>query len=198
MTWKMMTKTSIKIIKRLLVLNVMAVLVIVFFFKTTYLSSFEIGFFSSALVMGASLLAYRRMVDTRVEHNIITLDDSKDVIDKLEDPYDLYSEEVIEVEKPLVEVVKEERKKVKANSRSLYETLKDTKAALSVYRLAAYAVLILGFLYLNRHGLLHIPSYILALGMPPIVIVILLLKEKEHETEDTLQSTQLHTGNQND
>jgi uncharacterized Ntn-hydrolase superfamily protein len=52
------------------------------------------------------------MVDARVEHGIITIDDSKDVIDKLEDPYDLYSEEVIEEEeKSLVEVVKDERKK---------------------------------------------------------------------------------------
>jgi len=185
----MMTKTSIKIIKTLIAINLMAVLTVIVFFKNTLLYSFEIGFLSSVLVMGASLLAYKRMVNTRVEHNIITLDDSKDVIDKLEDPYDLYSEEVIDEEKPLVDVVKEERQKLKSNGRSLYETLKDTKAALSVYRLGAYAVLILGFLYLNRHGLLHIPSYIIALGIPPIVIVILLLieKEKETQTEDTIQ-----------
>lgn len=186
-----MTKTSIKIVKVLAIVNIIVVVLIVLFFNLRWLYSFEIGFLSSALVMGASLLAYRRMVDTRVEHNIITLDDSKDVIDKLEDPYDLYSEEVIEEvieeDKPLVDMVQDERKKLKENKRSLYETLKDTKAALSVYRLGAYAVLILGFLYLNRHGLLHIPSYILALGIPPIVIVILLLKEKEIQTKDALQ-----------
>ncbi len=187
MTWKTMTKTSIKLLKVLAIVNIIVVVLILLFFNLRWLYSFEIGFLSSSLVMGASLLAYRRMVDTRVEHNIITLDDSKDVIDKLEDPYNLYSEEVIEEEKPLVEVVKDERKKLKENRRSLYETLKDTKAALSVYRLGAYAVLILGFLYLNRHGLLHIPSYILALGIPPIVIVILLLREKETQTEDTIQ-----------
>jgi hypothetical protein len=118
------------------------------------------------------------MVNTRVDHHIITVDDSKDVIDHLEDPYDLYSEEVVEAEeKDLVEVVKEERKKLK-DGRSLYQTLKDTKAALSIYRLAAYAVLILGFLYLNRQGLLYIPAYIIALGIPPVIIVTLLLKEK--------------------
>jgi len=184
---KKMTKTSIKILKTLMIVNVVAMICIVMFFKSTLLYAFEIGFLSSALVMGTSLLAYRRMVVTRVEHNIITLDDSKDVIDKLEDPYDLYSEEIIEEVKPLVEVVKEERKKLKENSRSLFETLKDTKAALSVYRLGAYVILILGFLYLNRHGLLHIPTYIIALGLAPLIVVTILLREKETQTEDTIQ-----------
>ena len=180
-----MTNTSLNILKTLVVVDVILIFIIVIFFDIKYLYALEIGFVSSSLVMFASLAAYKRMVDTRVEHNIITLDDSKDVIDKLEDPYDLYSKDVVEEEKDLVEVVKDERKKLK-DSRSLYQILKDTKAALSVYRLGAYAVLILGFLYLNRQGLLHIPTYIVALGLPPIIIVILLLKEKEIQTEDTL------------
>jgi len=181
-----MTSTSLTILKTLVIVNVILIFIIIIFFDIKYLYALEIGFVSSSLVMFASLAAYKRMVDTRVEHNIITLDDSKDVIDKLEDPYDLYSEDVAEEEKDLVEVVKDERKKLK-DSRSLYQILKDTKAALSVYRLGAYAVLILGFLYLNRQGLLHIPTYIVALGLPPIIIVIWLLKEKEIQTEDTLQ-----------
>lgn len=182
-----MTKTSIKIIKALVIIDIIAVCMVIIFFKSTLLYSFEIGFFSSSLVISASLLAYKRMVDTRVEHNVITYDDSKDVIDTLEDPYDLYSEEVVSDEdKDLVEVVKEERKKAK-DGRPLFQILKDSQAALSVYRLGAYALLILGFLYLNRHHLLHIPSYLLALGIPPVVIVILLLKDKEIQTEDTLQ-----------
>ena len=146
----------------------------------------QIGFISATLIMVASMISYRRMVNTRVEHGIVTLDDSKDVIDKLEDPYDLYSEEIVEekTEEDLVEVVKEERKKLKQNRRSLGQTLKDTKAALSLYRLAAYAVLILGFMYLNRHELLHIPSYLLALSLPPMIIVIMLVTQKENHSQD--------------
>ena len=185
MTKKTMTNTSLNILKTLVTVNIILTFIIIIFFDIKYLYALEIGFVSSTLVMFASLVAYKRMVDTRVEHNIITLDDSKDVIDKLEDPYDLYSKNVVEEEKDLGEVVNDERKKRK-DSRSLYQILKDTKAALSVYRLGAYAVLILGFLYLNRQGLLHIPTYIVALGLPPIIIVILLLKEKEIQTEDTL------------
>ena len=180
-----MKSTSLKILKALVIIDIVIILISVIFFDIKILYNTQIGFISATLVMIASMISYRRMVNARVEHNVITMDDSKDVIDKLEDPYDLYSEEVVEEEeKDLVETVKEEKKKLKENRRTLYQTLKDTKAALSVYRLGAYAVLVLGFLYLNRHGLLHVPSYILALSIPPMVIVIMLLREKENHSQD--------------
>ncbi len=183
----MMTNTNLKILKTLIIVDFLWIIMTVIFFDINTLWSTQVGFLSSVLVMSASIAAYKRMVDARVEHNVITYDDSKDVIDHLEDPYDLYSEDVHhEDEKDFVEVVKEERKKLK-NNRSLFQTMKDTKAALSFYRLGAYAILILGFLYLNRHGLLHIPSYIVALGIPPIIIVGILLRSQETHTEDTLQ-----------
>ncbi len=176
----MMSSTNQKILITLVVVDVLLLLVSIIFFDMKVLYNTQIGYISSTLVLVASIVSYRRMVNARVEHKIITVDDSKDVIDKLEDPYDLYSEDVVEEEeKDFALTIKEEKKKLKENRRSVYQTLKDTKAALSVYRLGAYAVLVLGFLYLNRHGLLHIPSYILALGIPPVIIVTLLLREKE-------------------
>ena len=175
-----MSSTNRKILITLVVVDFLLALASVIFFDIKVLYNTQIGYITSTLVLVASIVSYRRMVNARVEHNIITVDDSKDVIDKLEDPYDLYSEDVTEEEeKDFSQTVKEEKKKLKENRRSVYQTLKDTKAALSVYRLGAYAVLILGFLYLNRQGLLHIPSYIIALGIPPVIIVTLLLKEKE-------------------
>ena len=176
-----MTNINLKFLKALVAVDLLIILISVIFFDIKTLWSTQIGFVSSSLVMFASMRSYRRMVDARVEHNIITIDDSKDVIDKLEDPYDLYSEEVVEdeEEKDLKEVVKEERKKLKENRRSLGQTLKDTKAALSIYRVSAYIVLILGFLYLNRHALLQIPSYILSLSLPMFIVVYILMSEKE-------------------
>jgi len=177
-----MNSTSFKLLKSLFIADMILLVLSFVFFDSTVVWNAQIGFISSSLVMIASFLSYRRMVNTRVEHNIITIDDSKDVIDKLEDPHDLYSEEVIEEkENDLVATVKEEKRRLKENKRSLFETLKDTKAALSVYRLGAYIVLILGFLYLQRHEMLYIPAYIVALGIPPIIIVIVLLQEKEKE-----------------
>jgi len=177
-----MININLKFLKALLIVDVVIILLSIIFFDIKVLWNTQIGFITSSLLMFASMRSYRRMVDARVEHNIITIDDSKDVIDKLEDPYDLYSEDIVEdeEEKDLKEVVKEERQKLKENRRSLGQTLKDTKAALSIYRLSAYIVLVLGFLYLNRQGLLHIPSYILSLSVPILVIVFVLLSEKDN------------------
>ena len=176
-----MTNINLKFLKALLAVDLLMILVSVIFFDIKIVWNTQVGFISASLVMFASMRSYRRMVDARVKHNIITIDDSKDVINKLEDPYDLYSEGVSqeEEEKDFKEIVKEERQNLKKNRRSVGQTLKDTKAALSIYRLGAYILLILGFLYLNRHELLHIPSYILSLSLPLFIVVYVLMSEKE-------------------
>jgi len=181
-----MKNISIKILKVLIFVDLLLLISAMIFGGKVWVYNTQVGFISATLIMIASVISYRRMVNTRVEHGIVTLDDSKDVIDKLEDPYDLYSEEITESEEDqnLAEVVKEERQKLKENRRSLGQTLKDTKAALSLYRLGAYAVLILGFMYLNRQGLLHIPSYLLSLSLPPMIIVIMLVTQKENHNKD--------------
>jgi len=78
---------------------------------------------------------------------------------------------------PYVELKDEEERE--DEKRSLSQSLKDTSSALSLYRIGAYVVLIIGFLYLNRHGLLHIPSYIISLGIAPLVIVGMLVRDSE-------------------
>jgi len=184
-----MKNTSLKILKLLIVADIILAGASLIFFDIKTLWNTQIGFISATLVMIASMLSYRRMVNARVENEVITTDIDKDVIDRLEDPYDLYSEEVLESEdeKHPSQTVKEEKKKLKENRRTLFEVLKDTKAALSLYRLGAYAVLILGFLYLHRHGLLDIPSYIIALGIPPVIIVTILLRNKENHSQDSIK-----------
>ena len=181
----MMSSMNRKILTVLVIVDVLLLLVSIIFFDMKVVYNTQIGYITSTLVMVASILSYRRMVNARVKHNIVTMDDSKDVIDKLEDPHDLYSEDVVEdEEKDFATTVKEEKKKLKENRRTVYQTIKDTKAALSIYRLGAYALLILGFLYLNRQGLLHIPSYIISLGIPSVILVWVLLKEKENHSQD--------------
>ncbi len=176
-----MTNINLNIIKKLLIIDILLLLISIIFFEKAFIYSVQFGFISASLIMLASINAYRKMVDARVELEMITHDDNRDTLDKLEDPYDLYSSDIEEngKEKDLVEVVKEERARVKGNSRSMIQTIKDAKSALSIYRLSAYGVLILGFLYLNRHGLLDIISYIVALSLPMIIIVFTLLGEKK-------------------
>jgi len=180
----MMNSTNRKILIVLVSVDILLLVVSVIFFDIKVLYSTQIGYITATLVMIASIMSHRRMVNARVKHNIVTMDDSKDVIDKLEDPYDLYSDDEVVEEKSLAQTVKEEKKKLKENRRSVYQTIKDTKAALSFYRLGAYALLVLGFLYLNRHGLLQIPSYILSVGIPSVILVWILLEEKENSSQD--------------
>ena len=182
-----MKSTSIKILKVLLFVDLLLLLASLSFGGKVWAYNTQVGFISATLIMIASVISYRRMVNTRVDHGIIPIDDSdRDVIDRIEDPYDLYSEEVqeSEEEQDLVAAVKEEKQRAKENRRSFKQTLKDTKAALSLYRLGAYAVLILGFMYLNRQGLLHIPSYLVALSLPPMIIVIILVTQKENHSSE--------------
>lgn len=180
-----MSNMNRKILTVLVTVDILLLIISLIFFDINVVYNTQIGYITSTFVMVASIVSYRRMVNARVKHNIVTMDDSKDVIDKLEDPYDLYSEDVIDdEEKDFAQTVKEEKKKLKENRRTVFQTIKDTKAALSIYRLGAYAVLILGFLYLNRHDMLHIPSYIISLGIPSVILVWVLLKEKENHSQD--------------
>jgi len=188
MTKKMMNKLTLQILKALAIADVVVILLSIIFFDIKMLWNTQIGFLSASLVMLASMKSYRRMVDARVELNIITIDDTRDTIDKLEDEHDLYSEDVVEDENvDIGDAFKDEKARLKKNKRTMSETIRDTKAALSLNRIGAYVILILGFFYLNRHGYLIAPAYILALTVPMLVVVFVLLSNKEKQTEDTIE-----------
>jgi len=169
---KTMSKLTIQILKALAIADSVVILLSIIFFDIKMLWNTQIGFISASLVMLASMKSYKRMVDARVEHNIITMDDTRDTIDKLEDEHDLYSEEIVEDETvEMGDAIKDEKARMKNNRRSLGETIRDTKAALSLNRIGAYVVLVL--------GLLMTPAYILALTVPMLVVVFVLLSNKE-------------------
>ncbi len=184
----MMNVTNRKIVSAFLIADGMLFVASGLFFDKSVLLNTQIGFLTSALVMLGSMKSYRRMVDARVENEIITTDIDKDVIDRLEDPHDLYSEEI--KEEPVEDIrsaIKEEKARLKANRRSLFEVLRDTKAALSLYRIGAYVLLILGFMYLNRQGMLHLFPYLFSLGLPPFITAGVLVFAKASYSKDTLQ-----------
>lgn len=167
-----------KAINALLIVDIGIIIFCLLSGQKTWLINTQIGFMTSTFVMFASIFSYRSMVQGRLKAGIIP-DDNRDTIDKLEDSYDLYSEEQKDNEnKTLKEVVKEERENLKKNRRTLWQTTKDSKASLSFYRLGAYALLIMGFFYLNNNHLLDIPSYLFSLIVPPVILVIMLMRHK--------------------
>lgn len=126
--------------------------------------SFLVAMFSSMLIVLGSLYAYRNMIQSRVENSEI--DDFKDTIDEMDDPYDLYEEERESEITDIKQMIKEEKARQKGNI--IQNTTKNASAMVSLYRLVPYAFLILGFIALNNSHALSILPYLigLAVGIP--------------------------------
>ncbi|MCK5853591.1 MAG: hypothetical protein KAG56_00130 [Sulfurovaceae bacterium] len=167
-----------KIINALLIIDIGILIFCLLSGSRTWLINSQIGFISSSLIMFASIISYRNMVQVRVDMGMVGVDDNRDTLDKIEDPFDLYSEDDKKEDKNFKEVIDEERDNLKKNRRSIWQTTKDSKAALSFYRLGAYVILIFGFFYLNNNEILDIGSYLFALALPPVIVVMMLMRQK--------------------
>jgi len=139
------------------------------------LFSAQTGYWSAVLVVLASFESYRRMVRSRLEAGAVPdTGADRDVIDKLEDPFDLYAEDEEEKpgeEKSLRETIREEKARMKKNRRSPLATARDAVPAFSLWRLGAYGVLVLGFFFLRDQKLLHLGAYLPSLGLPIVLTV---------------------------
>jgi hypothetical protein len=126
--------------------------------------SFLVAMVSSMLIVTGSLYSYRNMIQSRVGD--VDVDDVKDSIDMMDDPYDLYEEERESEITDIKEMIKEEKARQKSNI--IENTTKNASAMVSVYRLIPYAFLILGFIGLENSHSLEIWPYLvgLAVGMP--------------------------------
>jgi len=165
------------IINTLLIIDIGVVIFCLLSGNRIWFINSQIGFISSSLVMIASIISYRNMVKNRLDAGVVVSEDNRDTIEKIEDPYDLYSKSSLEDDKPIDEIIKEEKAKLKKNRRSIWQVTKDSKPALSFYRLGAYTILILGFFYLNNTHKLDITSYLFGLSIPLIIIIITLMRK---------------------
>ena len=143
-----MTMIDKRIINALLIVDIGVVLFCYFFGTRTWLINSQIGFLSSILVVLASMHSYSKMVQRQVD-NAKPLDNEGDIESQKEE-------------------LKEEQKI------SVLESLKNSKASISLYRIGAYGVFALGFLYLSSHNIFHIPSYFVGISLPIVIIVTLL------------------------
>lgn len=161
----------------LIIVDLIIISITFLFGEENWLINTQMGFIPSTLVMFGSMLSYQSMVKGRLAVGAVP-DDERDTLDKLEDPYELYDDVKNSYsEKTLVEVVKEEREKLKKSRRSIWQTTKDSKASFSFYRLGSYILLIFGFFYLNSNHILNIPIYLFSLAIPTVVIVVVLIRK---------------------
>ena len=136
-------------------------------YSYTFFLNFQIAFLASVLILLGSTYSYKRLVDRRVASE--DRPDDTDLIDKIDDPFDLYSEEIsseaMEVEEvDLKTVVKEEKKRLKENRQTIKNTAKSTPALVSIFRVVPYLFLVLGFIGLNNNGLLSLTPFLTGLG----------------------------------
>ena len=124
----------------------------------------EVAFFSAFFVMLGSMYSYSRLVNKRLE-NFENLSDD-DLIDKIDDPYDLYgenSETAADEEVDLKAVIKEEKARLKAKTGK--NTISSAPAMVSFYRIIPYLFLVAGFIGLKNNDLLALWPYLTGLGV---------------------------------
>ncbi len=141
-------------------------------YSYTFFLNFQIAFLSSVLILLGSTYSYKRLVENRVASE--DRPDDTDLVDKLDDPFDLYSEEIssepMDAEDlDLKTVVQEEKKRLKENKQTLKNTAKSTPALVSIFRVVPYLFLVLGFIGLNNNGLLSLVPFLVGLGVGVIV-----------------------------
>jgi len=135
-------------------------IVLTYFISFEFYINLQIAFLSSFFIMMGSMFAYKRMVNKKIEARDI--EEKRDLLDEIEDPHELYDDEVINEapaeELDLKQIVKEEKKKIKIiNFKSMQE---GSGAGFSLFRLVPYIFLFLGFVALNNNQLLNISIYL--------------------------------------
>lgn len=126
--------------------------------------NFTVAMISSMLIVTGSLYAYRNMIDRRVAD--VDPEDNKDIIDMMDDPYDLYEEEREGEVADIKEMIKQEKARQKGNV--VQNTTQNASAWVSIYRLIPYAFLVLGFIALENNHSLNVLAYLVGLsaGVP--------------------------------
>lgn len=161
-----------------------------FFANTLWVLNTQVAFISSLLVSIATFLSYKNNVSKRLqneEQSIDTLDD-RDVVDEIDDPFDLYSED-----KPVIEnkeltaaeiktIILEEKSKIKQNTAK--NLFKSTTSFVSLYRIVGYSVLVLGFFYLVNNELFEPFAYMVGLFVVPFSLLVVKLFSKNESTSE--------------
>lgn len=140
-----------------------------YFYSLAVFANIEVAFLSAFLVIVGASFAYKKMVQSQV--NSKRFEERRDILDEIEDPHELYDDVVINEanadELDLKTIVKEEKAKIKTFS---IKSMKyGAKGTVSLYRIAPYIFLILGFIALKNNELLDLRFYLPSLAIGIVV-----------------------------
>lgn len=171
----------------IIVLDLCLVLYSFVFQSNNWLLNTQVAFFSSLFVTIATFLSYRRNVQKRISNldaSEIAKTQDRDKIDQIDDPFDLYSEEVEQIPEEeltpekIKEIIKDEKSKVKRNS--LKNTIFSAGGFVSFYRIAGYGSLILGFFALNNNKIFLPIAFMIGLAVVPVGVLLSNLLNKKN------------------
>ncbi len=171
----MMTRIMVKKAISILLVTEIVILATYFISYVAFINT-QVGFLSAFFIIMGSSYAYKRMVHSQVESG--NYEDKRDILDTIEDPHELYSDEEINdapfEELDLKSIVKEEKAKIKTFS--LNSAKYGARGSISAFRLVPYLFLVLGFIALKNNELLSLWYYLPALTVG-IVIGSVISKE---------------------
>ena len=163
-------RMMIRKIRLFILINVVLAALLIAFGYAIFVLNLEIALIASMLIIWSSFRGYKKLVDNAAPNDMTHY---RDTVDKLDDPFDLYSEDEAGDEENL------SLKKIKPQH--LKNTLKTKSGFFSLLRLGAYIYLILALFSLNNHGNFHIPGFLLGLGLG-VMLVIWLQPKVETKT----------------
>ena len=180
-----MTSIKIRILNALLIVDIGIIFFCMLAGHRDWFINSQIGFFSSLAVILASLYSYNKMVDQSVASGAV-ISSNDELLEKIEDPHGVYDEDTSHsgLDSESSEILKQVQDDDKDQEKiTTLEALKKSKAFISFYRLGAYLLLAVGFLYLQTEHILHIPSYLFAIMLPPAIIAIMLFWQSKNSKE---------------
>lgn len=180
MVIKNLMMKMIKSFAKVFLLVDLCIIVYALIFQNSYwLLNSQVAFFASVIITVASFISYKKNVQNRLRNYDKSLEtkveDSRDKVDEIDDPFDLYSEDVEPVKEEdltpqkIKQIIQEEKSKVKRNS--LKNTVFSATGFVSIYRLFGYAILIFGFFALNNNNLFLPIPFLIGLGIVPIAVL---------------------------
>jgi len=141
-----------------------------------WLINTQVAFICSMIIVFASFLSYKGMIEKRLETGQIP--DEVDELDKIDDKFGLFDErknlEQEELSKEeFVKLYKEEKKKTTGFKRSLLNLFKSGRGVFNPFRLLAYIFLCISMLFLIKHNLFSIFPFLVGISMVPVSSMVL-------------------------
>ena len=141
-----------------------------------WLINTQVAFICSMIVVFASFLSYKGMIEKSLEDGAIP--EEIDELDKIDDKFGLFREdediEAKELSKEeFVKLYKEERKKSSGIKQTFSNLFKSGKGVFNPFRLIAYAFLCVTMLFLIRNELFSAIPFLVGIGAVPISSLVL-------------------------